>query len=409
MKFGIYIHIPYCIQRCTYCDFATYEQSSILPPTEYINHLLTEIRFFAPLFIDRKIDTVYFGGGTPSLIPPQLLKLILDEFKILGFTFSTNLEVTIEINPATVSESNLQQYLKMGINRFSVGAQTFKDSHLKNIGREHNADDTIETLSLLAKYKLNFSFDILFALPRQTKEELQLDLSRVLEFNPHHVSPYCLTVPQSNPLAKNRATDEKQAEMFELIRDFLIQNNFHQYEISNFAKPGFESGHNLLYWQDQPYWGLGLSSHSYENYFSSSSLKSSKKNWGVRYWNYKSINQYTNWCNSLSSKPNPLSKIDAREESTYEILEMHQSLTDYCHTFLRTSSGINPKKLEQKFGKKISDHIAKLIEPLILKGWIFRNKTFLSQDFNWSLTDEGVVLSNQVFAELTFLKEDLAY
>jgi oxygen-independent coproporphyrinogen-3 oxidase len=389
MAFGIYVHIPYCIQRCSYCDFATYEQSQILPPIEYIQLILKEIRLYGHLLRDRTINTLYFGGGTPSLIEPIFFKKIVEELKFQGFGFSDDVEITIEINPATVSTRKMEEYLSLGINRFSVGAQTFDDSTLKTIGREHNSRDTLETLSLLKSKMVNFSFDILFALPGQTLKALDKDLERVFEIEPNHVSPYCLTVQDRHPFAKSRLDDTVQVQMFELIRRRLIEFGMEQYEISNFAKPGFESRHNMLYWTDQEYWGIGLSSHSYTR----------TNIWGERFWNPSNIGDYQL---EIESKVGHFGNIlDGRKNENFELIKVHQSLTDYCHTFLRTMRGLSRSELEIKFGAERAQLVENNIEIL------YKQDLIKKEIDNWKLTERGILLSNQVFATLTFLKEDL--
>jgi oxygen-independent coproporphyrinogen-3 oxidase len=154
--FGIYIHIPYCLQRCSYCDFATYKFDEILPPDQYVAKLRQEIRMRSSFWPPRSVDTIYFGGGTPSLISPNLLKTILQELEDQGWDLRPVREMTIEINPATITHEKMEEYLKMGINRFSVGAQTFKDSTLKYLNREHDSQQTLETLKLLQSYQVSF-------------------------------------------------------------------------------------------------------------------------------------------------------------------------------------------------------------------------------------------------------------
>jgi oxygen-independent coproporphyrinogen-3 oxidase len=189
MSFGVYVHIPYCLQRCTYCDFATYEQSKIMPPDQYVSLLQEEIRQNEKAYAKQVLDTVYFGGGTPSLLPAASIVSILNSLANFGFTTGPQTEITIEINPATISVEKMDAYLKAGINRFSVGAQTFDDKLLKSVNREHTARQTRDTLALLQSYKVNFSFDILFGLPGQTVEGLKQDLDEVLRIQPAHVSP----------------------------------------------------------------------------------------------------------------------------------------------------------------------------------------------------------------------------
>lgn len=390
MAFGVYVHIPYCIQRCTYCDFATYEQSKILPPDQYVDLLFKEIRQKHHYYTPQSLDTLYFGGGTPSLIPAPLIVAIIKELGRFGYTTRPDTEITIEINPATVNEDKLKLYLDHGVNRFSVGAQTFDDRLLKMVHREHNARQTLQTLDLLRAHNLNFSFDILFALPSQTVEGLRNDVRIAVEQGAKHLSPYCLTVPDGHPLSKGRPVDEEQVEMFDIIADQLVSNGFQQYEISNFSLPGFESRHNLLYWTDEPYWGLGLSSHSY--------AKNSP--WGTRYWNLNAIGEYQKQILSFDGQEfsSPQSHLT---ETQYEVLEMHQALTDFCHTSMRLMRGLSLSSLSQKFPAPLCQKVAEILAALEQKTWVQYDNE------HWSLTREGLVLSNKVFQELTFLKEDL--
>ena len=390
MAFGIYVHIPYCIQRCTYCDFATYEQSKILPPESYIELLKEEIRQKHSYFPAQKLTTLYFGGGTPSLVPASLIVAIIKELGSFGFTTGPETEITIEINPATVNAQKLNTYLDHGINRFSVGAQTFDDRLLKMVNREHNAKQTLETLELLRKHNLNFSFDILFALPHQTVSGLKNDLKIAMEQGAKHISPYCLTVPEGHPLSKGRPIDDEQVEMFDFISATLKENTFQQYEISNFAIPGYESQHNKLYWQDDPYWGLGLSAHSY--------TKSSK--WGTRFWNLNSIGEYQKQIlDAAGQRFN--TPTEHLHENQFEVLEKHQALTDFCHTSMRLMQGLSLSKVENKFLPAIGERVRDILLSLDARELVIKNGD------NWSLTPKGIVLSNQVFQDLTFLREDL--
>lgn len=390
MAFGVYVHIPYCIQRCTYCDFATYEQSKILPPDQYVDLLFKEIRQKHQYYSPQNLDTLYFGGGTPSLVPAHLIVAIIKELGRFGYTTGPDTEITIEINPATVSEDKLKMYLDHGVNRFSVGAQTFDDRLLKMVHREHSAKQTLETLDLLRKHNLNFSFDILFALPSQTVEGLKSDVKIAMEQGAKHLSPYCLTVPDGHPLSKGRPLEDEQVEMFDIIAADLTKNGFKQYEISNFALPGFESRHNLLYWVDQPYWGLGLSSHSY--------TKESK--WGTRYWNLNSIGEYQKQIIAAegSEFKSPTAHLP---ESQFEILEQNQALTDFCHTSMRLMRGLSLEQLSHKFDPQVQAKVERILKKLCDRGWVHFDNG------HWSLTRDGLVLSNRVFQELTFLKEDL--
>lgn len=399
MKFGIYIHIPYCLQRCTYCDFATYEQSKIMPPEKYLSLLFEEIRqtqsAYPKTSSTQPLTSIYFGGGTPSLLPAPHIVAILEELAKHGFAAGPQTEVTIEINPATITSEKMQTYLKAGINRFSVGAQTFDDALLKMVHREHNAQQTRETLQLLQSFDVNYSFDVLFALPTQTKEGLRKDLDEVLNFQPQHVSPYCLTVPEGHVLTKNRPMEDEQVQMFDMIAETLRSAGYHRYEISNFSKPGFESKHNSLYWDDSAYWGLGLSAHSYAH----------QGKWGTRYWNASAIGAYEEQI--LANKEKTFSLPAANLPTTQkEELEMHQALTDFCHISLRREEGLSEQFLQQKFGsnvqKIVRDHLLHEQE----KGNVSEFHSAATDAF-WRLTEEGVLVSNQVFAALTFLEGEI--
>jgi oxygen-independent coproporphyrinogen III oxidase len=386
-RFGVYIHIPYCLQRCTYCDFATYVHSEIKPPEYYVSLVKKEISNKRNLFPHRVLDTIYFGGGTPSLIPAHLIVELILELAKFGYTTGPQTEITIEINPATVDEQKLETYLAASVNRFSVGAQSFSDRLLKMVHREHNADQTIQTLELLRKYNLNFSFDILFALPTQSLEELKYDVQVAVELGSKHISPYCLTVPEAHPLSKNRPLEEEQIEMFNIIHTELTKKEFNRYEISNYALKGFESKHNLLYWTDQAYWGLGLSAHSYS--------KNSK--WGSRFWNVNSFELYDKQMNLERVLPRVASLVNDQIEQ----LEKHQALTDFCYTSLRLERGLSVDKLVNKFGASTLDLVTKIAAPML------ERKLLSFENSHYALSNAGLVISNQIFEKFAFLKEDL--
>lgn len=406
-SFGIYVHIPYCLQRCTYCDFATYVQTEIAPPAVYISSLKKEIAHRHQLFSDRitatkpALDTLYFGGGTPSLIDARHIVDVISELAKFGYTTGPNTEVTLEINPATVDERKLEVYLAAGVNRFSVGAQSFSDRLLKMVHREHTAEQTRQTLALLRKYNLNFSFDLLFALPTQTLEELERDVHIATELGAQHISPYCLTVPEGHPLAKNRPLDEDQIKMFGRIHQSLSQSGFRRYEISNYAKPGFESKHNLLYWTDQSYWGLGLSAHSYGRSQIAEPSSSFSSPWGARFWNVNNFDLYQKQIQSLAAG-DELSHLFDWPPSQIEFLKPHESLTDFCYTSLRLAEGLSVEKLVQKFGHRTLDLVKKRAQEALRRGYLAEKSHQLM------LTEQAYVLSNQIFESFVFSAEDLA-
>lgn len=381
--FGIYVHIPFCLQRCSYCDFATYSKDQIQANQNYVDTLLVEATKRRNLFTAKKLQTIYFGGGTPSLLTAQQIGQIISHLKSLDFTLAVDLEITIEVNPATLTDEKCSSLKEAGVNRLSIGCQTFNDKHLKACKREHNSADTLRTIELTKKYFNNYSLDLLFALPHQTLQELDADLEIFGQLNPPHISAYCLTLAPEHPMNVGRGPDEEQVEMFEMIFAKLTSMGQHRYEISNFARRGFESKHNLLYWTDASYWGLGLSAHSY----------SKEPDWGIRFWNPSTYKTYMEEIEKLQIQE----KIeDSFPKSKYEKLTFNESLTDYCHTHLRLSSGLDRSGLRQKFGDLSADAVAKKLARSM------QNELVQENHNSWQLTERGVLLSNQVFSEILF-------
>ena len=371
-----------------------------MPPAQYFELLVEEIRQKHLAFPSSqragRLSTVYFGGGTPSLVPAEYIVALLEQLTSHGFVQDPQTEITIEINPATIDVRKMEQYLRAGVNRFSVGAQTFNDPLLKSVHREHSSNQTRETLRLIKSFNANYSIDLLFALPGQTPDLLERDLLEILELDPPHVSPYCLTVPEGHVLSRIRPDEDIQLQMFEQIRTSLISAGLDRYEISNFAKPGFESKHNSLYWDDEDYWGIGLSAHSY------SRQSRDSKTWGLRYWNANAIGAYEHQINANRRRQftTPEGNLPSAQ---FEHLEQHQSLTDFCHTSLRRKRGLLEHDLEQKFGRQILRILKGPLAHLVEQGLLASSLTANS----WSLTEQGLLLSNQVFGALTFLAGEL--
>lgn len=390
MAFGAYVHIPYCLQRCTYCDFATYEKSKILPSEDYVDLVIEEISQTRRYQPSQPLDTLYFGGGTPSLLPASQIVALIDALEKAGYPQRDGCETTIEINPATIDREKMKVYLDRGINRFSVGAQTFDDRLLKSVKREHSARQTLETLELLQSLDVNFSFDLLFALPGQTLAGVAEDLRIAVSMGSAHVSPYCLTVPEGHSLSAGRPPEEEQVAMFEVIEGELGSAGFDRYEISNFARPGRESRHNLLYWTDQEYWALGLGAHGY----------SKASPWGTRYWNENAIGEYTKRIAAFKGQEFE-SPRQHRPEATFELLAEHQALTDFCHTSLRLSRGLEFARLRERFDDVVCAEVTRRLSRLTERGWVD------SAAGHFRLTPKGLLVSNRVFEEMTFLEHEM--
>jgi oxygen-independent coproporphyrinogen-3 oxidase len=272
MSAGVYLHIPFCRSRCSYCDFATdvYRDSGAVD--RYVSALSAEISAFRDHGeVERRIDTIYFGGGTPSLLSPQQIARIMRAIDEV-FLLQGAREVTMEMNPATVSPETLDAYCSLGINRASFGVQTFNDRDLKLLARGHDANDARQTFRMLREAGFeNVSFDLIAGLPDQTMEDWKANLDQAIALSPEHISLYLLEIHSGTPLAeqvrsgRRKVIDEDlAAEMYEVMLDRLARAGYEQYEISNFARPGFESRHNSKYWTLDPVFGFGVSAHSFD-------------------------------------------------------------------------------------------------------------------------------------------------
>lgn len=388
MSAGLYCHIPYCLQQCPYCDFATVLHDNPLKSQEYIKLLQLEIQNRKDSIPFRHLSTIYFGGGTPSLLSSDQFSHLLSTLRDEGFTWDRGTEITLEINPGTLMPEKLLELLALGFNRFSVGAQTFDSGLLKSLGRHHSVEETLSTLKLLKSQGVNFSLDLLYALPNQTLEHLHSDLAVVKELSPPHVSAYCLTLPDVHWMQKGRPHEDQQVEMIEVVRTSLEGMGIRQYEISNFCQPGFESRNNGIYWGGHPYWGIGMSAHSYLPHAGP---------WGSRFWNPPTLAAYRNQI--LSGKltlPNELAA------SQFEVLECHQALTDFLHVRLRTRQGVDAKDLRTHFSHTLAEAVLLRLQKLVSQGLVVED----SNRFQIAATKQ--VLSEQVFKEMTFLKEELA-
>ncbi len=390
-KFGIYIHLPFCIQKCSYCDFSTSPWEDGNFEDDYIFSLKNEIKSWSRYFIDQlglsHPKTIYFGGGTPSLISVKNILSILETFEKYGFNLGSVEEITLEVDPGTLQKEKLDEFAKSGVSRFSLGIQSFNDDYLSRVGRIHRGKDSRQLLEWINQGGYNFTADLLFGISEQGLDHLDFDLNSLLSFEPNHISAYVLTVPDRHKLKIDAPSDKELVEMFCLIKDKLSQKGIHQYELSNYAKPGFESKHNMIYWQDSPYWGVGMSSHSY--------LKS--RPYGLRFWNPSSIKNYSTWAMKEWSDRD----IEEHFDSEGEELSLRESLFDYLHTSLRLVSGMKMDSVIEKFNPKI----AKTVEQRFLKlkklGLMHCNKE------RWAVSDQGRFVFNKVLEELTFSSNEV--
>lgn len=374
---GIYIHIPFCRQACHYCNF--HFSTSLALKNDFILALVQEINM-ASDFIDptATIETIYFGGGTPSLLHHDELALIFEALK-KKFNINPNAEITLEANPDDISRTVLNQWLQLGINRLSLGVQSFNEEELRWMNRAHNAMESLASINEIQAAGFdNFSVDLIFGSPLLSNEGLENNLQIIFNKNIQHISCYALTVEPKTALnklieqKKSPAVDtEKQAEQFLLLMHAMKQNGYEHYEISNFAKPGMRSKHNSSYWQGKPYYGFGPSAHSFDGI--------NKRRWNV-----------ANNALYIQSIKNDIISFEE------EILTYEQRLNEYIMTSLRTIEGINTEIVGLEFGTERSKQLQTSIQKFIDSG------KAIIDDKKIMLTNEGKLFADGIAADLFF-------
>ena len=265
-KLGIYIHIPFCIKKCNYCDFCSFP-NKLDEITSYAEELCRRICDFSKKHGMRSVDTIYFGGGTPTLMNTECFFSIMSALRV-SFDISCNAEITVECNPATIEKKGLAELRALGINRLSIGLQSADDDELRLLGRLHDWNGFLNTYNAARSVGFdNISVDLMYGIPNQTVESFKRTLEKVVLIQPDHISSYGLKIEKNTEFYKNFGayvfpTEEEQAELYELCCEYLFSCGYRRYEISNFAKPGYESRHNLKYWLLDDYIGFGVAAHS---------------------------------------------------------------------------------------------------------------------------------------------------
>ena len=372
---GIYIHIPFCKQACHYCNF--HFSTSLKQKEQLINALVKEIEISPYLLSNEIIDTIYFGGGTPSILTSDDLRLI---FEALHKKFSINpsAEITLEANPDDISTEKLNGWKSIGINRLSIGIQSFLEEELVWMNRAHTATDSLACIdNVINAGFTNFSIDLIYGSPLLTNDDWERNVAIVIEKNIPHISCYALTVEPKTALdkmiaAKKKApvNAEKQAEQFLLLMDWMQHAGYEHYEISNFAKPGMRSQHNSSYWQRKKYYGFGPSAHSFDG------IK--------RKWNIANNNLYIESLNK---------NIISFEG---EVLTETQQLNEYIMTSLRTIEGLDLGFVSKKFGEAASNKLQTLSKKYI------DTSRLKNQDSKLILTNEGKLFADGIGADLFF-------
>jgi oxygen-independent coproporphyrinogen-3 oxidase len=373
---SIYIHIPYCDHKCIYCDFYSIINSKNKP--EYLNGIKREIEYYAGSFKDEyQIDTIFFGGGTPSLMDVSYIEEILNSVS-KNFAVSESAEITLETNPGTVSREKLSMFRQIGINRISIGVQSFDDDDLKFLTRIHTGDEAVKTVRDAENVGFrNISIDLIFNLPRQTKEKWKSNLRKAVSLPVQHISAYSLILERGTILNKMVLDGEVEigdesfdADLYQLTQNFLINNGFVQYEVSNFALPGFECKHNQQYWNYGDYVGIGTAAHSFVN--------------GKRWWNYKSLTYYLK---SVKEKGNAI--------AGSEVLTNVEMLEEYVMLALR-GGGLDIKSFECEFSSEwMKTNNSKIIK--------YKKLGLLEiTSENIKLTKQGYALCDEILTEFDY-------
>jgi len=370
---GVYIHIPFCKSFCSYCDFYSITDNS--EKEALVQSVIRESSLRSGYLEGEKVETIYFGGGTPSLLAPAQIQTIISAIRS-DFVVAESSEITIEVNPDDVYEGFFREVASAGVNRISLGVQSWNNRRLKYLGRRHTAEQSSEVLEMAFKEGLvNVSADLIYGIPGMTTADLKSELLRTFEFPITHLSAYHLTVEDGTRLGKMKKegrlieTDEDTSNaMFILLGAMCGEKGFIHYEISNFAKEGYISKHNSAYWKQVPYIGLGPSAHSFNRV--------------SRQWNVADVKKYIR---SIAAGRVPCE----REE-----LERLTVFNEYIMTSLRTMWGIDLGYVENFFDKELHDYLVNLSGKYIRYGLMRREKNTLV------LTDQGKMISDNIIAEL---------
>ncbi len=377
MKIGVYVHIPFCRKKCDYCNFYSIptvchekeEKEALIE--RYISRLLKEIEDRSPGFSDFGVDTIYLGGGTPSLLHPRHLKRILERIRD-SFNTDKKSEITIECNPEDFSIERIQEYVSFGINRVVLGMQTRSSRLHSVIGRSSQICDEKMLSDFFSIDDIVHCIDIMTGIPGQTEEELSGDISIIDRYRFEHISAYILSIEHGTPLTGkvvcNSELENIQRGLFEVVINFFKEKGYSHYEVSNFALPSFESKHNLKYWQFSPYIGFGPGAHSFYG--------------GERFYNPSSVEEYI-----LSSSPL------ARDERT-----KRSEIIEYLLTCMRLLKGISLKDFESKVGASVPEELLDRFQKMKSNGHLEIEER--EDDTSIRFTPEGFFIMDSLIYEM---------
>ncbi|TYZ23408.1 radical SAM family heme chaperone HemW [Selenomonas ruminis] len=383
-QWGVYVHIPFCRQKCFYCDFPSFAGRERYME-DYTGALCREIAVRGSYYrqLWGRPATIYLGGGTPSILPANLMGKLLKKIRQVFLEDGEAEEFTVECNPGTVDEEYLLLLREYGVNRLSFGVQSFDDELLRRIGRIHNGQQAIDAVNMAKRAGFtNLSLDLMYGLPGQKLEQLKASVKQALALEPKHISIYGLQLEEGTVFSRMQAMgklelpdDEATEAMYDYMTEFLPQQGYERYEISNFARPGFASRHNRSYWQDVPYLGLGAAAHSYLN--------------GQRWAAYAELGRYME---AIQEKKSP---VEPEESATAAI-----AIEEFCFLALRTAEGISREKFQRKFGRNLDDLYGTIIRD-------FCQKKLLADDgVQVYLTSQGMKYGNLVFEKFLLDEQD---
>ena len=373
---GIYLHIPFCKQACNYCDF--HFSTSMKMKVHFVQAIIQEIELRKDVFANEFISSVYFGGGTPSLLSKQDLDSIFEKL-YKSFKIDADAEITLEANPDDLTFEKIQQLKDSPVNRLSIGVQSFRDEDLKYMNRAHNAIEALNSIKMAQDEGFqNITIDLIYGTPGMSNEDWKYNLRKSFALNLPHISSYALTVEEKTPLyyqilKKNIGPiDEQQsADQFKILMDEMLINGYEQYEISNFCKDNLYGKHNSSYWKKDYYLGLGPSAHSY---FGNSRL-----------WN---ISNNIKYIKALFESQLPLVK---------ENLNTQEMYNEYVMTSLRTKWGCNLIEIEKDYSMSFSHYFKAQIKSYEINGYVFENKGI------YTLSEKGKLIADRITSDLFFI------
>ena len=395
---GLYLHIPFCVQKCRYCDFTSYAGKGEEFKNRYIKCLITQLRRLAtapsgglPALSGRFVDSIFFGGGTPSLLSPEQLGEIMAEIR-RQFVLTDDCEITMEANPGTVSLEHLKNYRALGVNRLSFGVQSMEPEILKTLGRIHGPEEAADSVGLAREAGFdNLNLDLMFGIPGQTLEQWESTLKKITALNPEHISFYSLQVEEGTPIYEDirfgrldPLTDEEDRAMYHAGLTYLREQGYNQYEISNGAKPGRECRHNVKYWTLKDYAGFGVSAHGFVD--------------GVRY----------------SAGDDVLEYMESLEGGNTGVVWTHinekeDSAAEFLFTGLRLAQGVDLNEFEARFGQSFEsmyESILAELEEFRRQGYLVIEEVSLRREGGAEgagfrrmyLTERGMDISNRIMA-----------